>query len=95
MLIQIDDQVIGHDSVARSEERHQTVDEMPLLRRELAAEVVKVVREINLVHRPCVLDGIAIHLVKSRIPHRPQGELIARIEQTASCRLRRSEGVGG
>ena len=95
VLVEIDDEVVGHDSVARSEERHQTVDEMPLLRRELAAEVVKVVREINLVHRPCVLDGIPIHLVKSRIPHRPQGELIARVEQPASPRLRRSEGVSG
>ena len=95
VLIQIDDEIVGHDSVARSEERHETIDEMPLLGRELAAQVVKVVREINLVHRPSVLDGIPIHLVKSRIPHRPQGELIARVEQPAGPRLRRSQRVGG
>src|SRR3546814_9755827 len=38
-------------------------------------------REVDLLHRPGVADGVAVHLVELRVAHRAKGEFEARVEQ--------------
>src|SRR3546814_1509519 len=44
-------------------------------------QVGGVEREVDLLHRPGVADGVAVHLVELRVAHRAKGEFEARVEQ--------------
>ena len=85
MPVQADHEVVGDDGVAGGEERHQPLDQVPLGRRHALPQVTEVDLEVDLLHRPGVLDRTAIHLVEARIAHRPQGEVEAGIEQDLRC----------
>ena len=84
VLVQIQHQVVRDDRVAGGEERHESLHQVPLGGKQLAVQVDDVVGEVHLVHRPSVLDGVAVHLVEDRVAHRPQRQLEARVEQVGS-----------
>src|SRR3546814_965605 len=75
------DLVVGDDRVAGGEERDQALDQVPLGRAEPGLQVAGVEREVDLLHRPGVADGVAVHLVELRVAHRAKGEFEARVEQ--------------
>src|SRR3546814_6494681 len=57
------------------------LDQGPLGRAEPGLQVGGVEREVDLLHRPGVADGVAVHLVELRVAHRAKGEFEARVEQ--------------
>ena len=81
VLVEVQHQVVPHDRVARREERHQPVDQVPLRVRHLAAQVHQVRGEVHLLHRPRVLDGVPVHLEEDRIGHRAQREVHPGVQQ--------------
>jgi len=81
VLVQVQHQVVRHDRVAGGEERDQAMDQVLIGRRHLLVQVGDVDLEIDLLHRPGVLDGVAVHLVEVRVTHRTQGQLETGIEQ--------------
>ena len=80
--VQVEDEVIGHDRVARREEGDEAVHQVPLGVRHLRLQVADVRGKVDLLDRPRVLDRRAVHLVKARVGHRPEGETQARVEQS-------------
>ena len=80
VLVQVEHQVVRHDGVAGGEKRHQPLDQVAVRGRHLRAEVGGVHREIDFLHRPGVLDRVAVHLVERRIAHRPQRQFEAGVE---------------
>src|SRR3546814_1982021 len=81
VLVEVEHQVVGDDRVAGGEERDQALDQVPLGRAEPGLQVAGVEREVDLLHRPGVADGVAVHLVELRVAHRAKGEFEARVEQ--------------
>ncbi|MNT81498.1 hypothetical protein D3C72_2211010 [compost metagenome] len=81
MLVQVQHQVVGHDRIAGGEERDQTMDQVTLARRHLAVQVADVDLEVDLFHRPGVLDRIPVHVIELRVAHRAQGQFKTGIEQ--------------
>jgi len=84
VLVQVQHQVVSDDRVTGGEECHEPVDEVPLGGRQLAIEVDNVVGEIDLLDRPRVADGVAVHVEELRVPHRPECQLEARVEDVAA-----------
>jgi hypothetical protein len=80
VLVEVEHQVVGHDRVAGGEERHETTDQVLLGRHQLAIEVGQIVGEVDLFDGPRVLDRVFVHLEELRIPHRPQREVEAGVE---------------
>jgi hypothetical protein len=80
VLVQVEHQVVRHDRVARGEERDQPPDEVLLGRHQLALQVDQVVGEVDLLDGPRVLDRVAVHVEELRVPHRPQRQVVARVE---------------
>ena len=80
MLVEVEDQVVGHDRVAGGEEGHQAVDQVLLGRHELAVEIGQVVGEVDLLDGPGVLDRIAVHVEELRVTHRAQRQVEPGIE---------------
>ncbi len=80
VLVQVEHQVVRHDGVAGGEERHQSPDEVLLGGHQLALQVDEVVGEVDLLDGPGVLDRIAVHVEELRVPHRPQRQVVARVE---------------
>ncbi len=70
--------------ITGGEERDETLDQVPLGRTELVAQIVDVEREIHFFHRPRVADRIAVHLVERRVAHRTQREIEPSVEE-ARC----------
>ncbi len=54
--VQADDQIVRHDGIAGGEERHQPLDQVPVGRRHPLRQVAEVDLEVDLLHRPGVLD---------------------------------------
>ncbi len=78
--VQTDDEIVRHDRIARGEEGHQPFDQMPVRRRHALAQMAEIDLEIDLFHRPGVLDRRAIHLVEAWIAHGAKGEVEAGVE---------------
>ena len=53
---------------------------MALGRAHLVAQIADVGPEVDLLHRPRVLDGVAVHLEEDRVGHRAEREAHPRIE---------------
>jgi len=53
---------------------------MTLSRSDLAVKIVQISAEVDLVDRPRVLDGIAIHIEELRVTHGAQRQIEARIQ---------------
>ncbi|MNI38245.1 hypothetical protein D3C73_923780 [compost metagenome] len=81
VLVQVQHQVVGHDRIAGGEERDKTMDQVTLARRHLAVQVADVDLEVDLFHRPGVLDRIPVHVIELRVAHRAQGQFKTGIEQ--------------
>jgi hypothetical protein len=81
VLVEIEDEVVRDDGVAGGEERDQPVDQVAFGVGHLLLEVADVGGEVDLFDGPGVLDGVAVHLVKPRVRHRPQGQAEAGVEQ--------------
>ena len=80
VLVQVEDEVVGHDRVAGGEERDQPGDQVPLGRRQ-PGQVGQVGVQVHLLDRPGVLDRVAEPVVEHRVPHRPQGQVHAGVEE--------------
>ena len=80
MLVEIEDKIVGHDRVTRSEKRDESADEVLLGGHQLAVKVGEVVGEVDFFDGPGVLDRVLVHLKKLRIAHWPQGQVEARVQ---------------
>jgi hypothetical protein len=78
--VQVEHQVVGDDRVAGGEERDQPVHQVPLAVAE-PGQVGQVGGQVHLLHRPGVGDGGAELGVEVGVPHGPQGQVHAGVEQ--------------
>ena len=69
-FVEVEDNVVGDDRVARREEGDEALHEVTLRRREPLVEVLDVVRKVDLVHRPRIAYPVLLHLVELGVAHR-------------------------
>jgi hypothetical protein len=65
-----------------------------MLGRRQPLQVGQVAHEIDLLHRPRVLDGIPIHLVERRVAHGAQRQVESGIEEHLSSHWQESQDAG-
>ena len=87
MFVEIQDQVVRDDRIARREESDEAADEMRLRVGHLLLKVERVCRKIHLLDAPRILDRVLVHLEERPIRHWPQCEAHSPIEN--ACRTRR------
>ena len=81
VFVEIQHEIVGDDAVAGGEERDQAFDQMPVGGRQFVLQIVEIDTEIDLLHRPRIADGVAVHLVERGVTHRSQREREAGVEQ--------------
>jgi hypothetical protein len=69
VLVKVQNQIVRHYIVGRSEESDETLDEVGLFRVELVTDMFVIDREIELVGGPNVLERVFIELEKLRVLH--------------------------
>lgn len=87
VLVEAEHEVVGNDRVAGGEERHEASDQVGLGRAELVAQVRDVTAQVDLFDDPRVADGGPVVLVELRVPHRPQRQVEARVQDRPSGRV--------
>ncbi|MNX63799.1 hypothetical protein D3C86_948080 [compost metagenome] len=81
VLVEVEHEVMRHDIVGRGEEGHQALDEMGLLGADAIAQVCDVHREVDLVGRPDVLEGVPVQLEELGVAHGAERELQVGVEK--------------
>ncbi len=85
VLIQIQHEVVRHDGVTGGKERDKPGNEVAFGRCE-PPEVGQVRVQIYFLHGPRVADGVLEPVVELRVPHRPQRQVHAGIQEHAAAR---------
>ena len=83
VLVEVQHQVVRDDRVPGGEERDEPAHQVPLGAGQ-PGQVAEIGVQVDFLHRPGVPDRGPEPVVEVRVPHRPQGQLHARIEQQAT-----------